>query len=546
MQDIFGQHLRCVRSPWVLGLLVGMVSFGLIGSTAGAYPVQNPALAAIKSLSGEASRFFVLLALSAVFSAIATCVFSRPGNRPAMLPEECTEPIHAGDLTAPIDSGRHGETLQLPRDAEALLCANGKKRSIPDQLPRLAEHTADQMSLPDLLNTAPIQKVLLHTMSEGMVIVNCNAEIVHVNPPAETILDSTQQRLQQQKLVACGWEFFAENGKHLENAKNPVVCALQDRAHVKDFRLKIRRSEANAAGDHEASSAVEKDLQANAAPLYDEHHRMLGALVMLRDVTTVRRQEQAHAAMLEHLRQREKLAALGQMAACVAHEINNPITGVINYAQLLLEKGIGTTDERALLHSIAEEGGRIAEIVSNLLDSARQEKQEAFPIALSSILDASLHLMCKELEKDGITLVREVPDDLPLVLCRGQQMQQVFINLLSNARDALNQKYAGSHANKILRICGSVAERAGQQLVRAEFYDSGVGIARDVLPKIFEPFFTTKEASNGTGLGLSVSYGIVKDNCGEMYVESVLGEYTRFSVELPAADCADEIGPLAE
>lgn len=375
----------------------------------------------------------------------------------------------------------------------------------------------------ELRRAAQLRDLLLATMSEGLVVVNMDAQIILANNAALDILGSAFEDIRYKTLMQCGWEMLSAEGEYLEYSRNPVIIALRGRARVSDCRLKIRRR------------GVEKDVQMNAAPLADERHNLLGAVVTLRDITATRQSEHARTIIQEQMKQREKLASLGEMAAGVAHEINNPVTGITNYAQMLLEKGIGDDDDRELLASISEEGNRIADIVRNLLTFARQEKQDHTPNRLDDILDASLHLLGKTLQNDGITVVREMPEDLPYVLCRGQQIQQVFINLLTNARDALNEKFRGGHPEKTVRITAGVVERDGHKMVRTEFYDNGCGIASEVLPKIFDPFFTTKGVKDGTGLGLSVTYGIVKDHQGEIFVDSVLGQHTRFAVELPAA-----------
>jgi len=137
------------------------------------------------------------------------------------------------------------------------------------------------------------------------------------------------------------------------------------------------------------------------------------------------------------------------------------------------------------------------------------------------------------LKKDGIILEIEEQPGLPKIKCRSQRIQQVFLNLIFNARDALNARYPGSDPNKRLTIRIEQVEREGQPYVRTTFHDRGVGIPAHNLPHLFTPFFTTKRPGEGTGLGLSVSYGIVQDHRGDIQVESVEGEYTIFRVDLP-------------
>jgi signal transduction histidine kinase len=134
---------------------------------------------------------------------------------------------------------------------------------------------------------------------------------------------------------------------------------------------------------------------------------------------------------------------------------------------------------------------------------------------------------------DHISLELNVPEELPKLRCRSQQIQQVIMNLMTNARDALNERYPGNYPEKRLRLSAVLIERQGRKLVRTTVEDSGAGISPDIRDRIFDPFFTTKPKDIGTGLGLSISYGIVKDHGGELSVESEQGRYTRFHMDLP-------------
>jgi PAS domain S-box-containing protein len=235
------------------------------------------------------------------------------------------------------------------------------------------------------------------------------------------------------------------------------------------------------------------------------------------------------------LRQSQKLESIGTLASGVAHEINNPLMGMINYAELISSRVV---DEslREFAEGIKEEGDRVAKIVRNLLSFSRQDQEMHSPARMTDIVDASLSLIGSLLRKDYIQMEVDVPEDLPIVRCRSQQMQQVFINLVTNARDSLNNKFAGAHKNKSLLITSRVLRERDQLWLRSTVEDSGNGIREDVASRIFDPFFTTKARSEGTGLGLSISYGIVRDHNGRLTVESDPGHFTRFHVDLPLAD----------
>jgi PAS domain S-box-containing protein len=241
-----------------------------------------------------------------------------------------------------------------------------------------------------------------------------------------------------------------------------------------------------------------------------------------------------------YLVQSEKMFAIGQLAAGVAHEINNPITGIINYSQLLIDRNNGQKNDAEILHRIMKEGERIAGIVKNLLSFSSEQIDEHEPALMHDIINDTLSLMKKQILNDGIKLTVDVPVNLPRINARSQQVQQVFMNIIINARYALNKKYNGSHENKILKIKSEALKREGRNLVRTTFNDHGTGIPSDTLDKIYNPFFSTKPRGEGTGLGLSISYGIIKDHKGSLQVESVEGKHTKVMVDLPVYDTSSE------
>ena len=229
-----------------------------------------------------------------------------------------------------------------------------------------------------------------------------------------------------------------------------------------------------------------------------------------------------------------QLASLGELAAGVAHEINNPINGIINYAQILLDESNGNEEWADISTRIIKEGERVAGIVTNLLSFARERKDERVGVQIPDVLSASLHMAESQLQKSGIKIITEVADHLPDVIANSQQIQQIFLNLLSNARYALNQRYPGWDENKVLFITAEEILFEGTKYVRTVFHDRGVGIPGKTMERICDPFFTTKPSGEGTGLGLSISHGIIKDHKGRLFFESEEGKYTKIIVDLPA------------
>ena len=249
-----------------------------------------------------------------------------------------------------------------------------------------------------------------------------------------------------------------------------------------------------------------------------------------------RKQSEADQARLEaQLRQQQRLESLGTLASGVAHEINNPIQGIMNYAELIVRR----PDERELVEEfaseISQESQRVAVIVHNLLAFSRQETdlQASETIAVPGLVDRTLSLIRAVLRKDQIELELEFPADLPLLRCRSQQIQQILMNLVTNARDALNERRAAGSARWI-RLSARSFAREGVVWIRVSVDDRGGGIDEAVLGRIFDPFFTTKGRDKGTGLGLAVSHGIAVEHGGRLWVENRPGVGATFHLDLPS------------
>jgi PAS domain S-box-containing protein len=258
--------------------------------------------------------------------------------------------------------------------------------------------------------------------------------------------------------------------------------------------------------------------------------RMVGTHI---DITERKRAEEERHALEGQLRQSQKLESIGTLAGGVAHEINNPVMGIMNYAQLILDR-LGPDHEVAeFATEIGKETERVATIVKNLLSFARDDKESHSPARMCDIVESVLSLVRTVMLRDQITLDVDVPEDLPEIRCRSQQLRQVIMNLLTNARDALDQKYEEFDENKKVTIVARTLDRDGHPWMRITVEDHGSGISKEVPQRMFDPFYTTKPRDKGTGLGLSISHGIVKDHHGELSVESKLGEWTRFYVDLP-------------
>jgi two-component system NtrC family sensor kinase len=220
--------------------------------------------------------------------------------------------------------------------------------------------------------------------------------------------------------------------------------------------------------------------------------------------------------------QSDKVASLGKLAAGVAHEINSPLTGVLTYSSLLLKTKKEGDPEREDLEVIVNETNRCKKIVRGLLDYARQTAPQKTSCDVNELLDKSIDLIAHQATLQNVKIDRKFRPDLPKIMIDVGQIQQVFINILLNAIEAMQQG-------------GTLTVSSGldREKVALSFADTGVGIPEDILPKILDPFFTTKEQGKGTGLGLSVSYGIIERHRGKLEVKSKVGQGTTFTVKLP-------------
>ena len=231
----------------------------------------------------------------------------------------------------------------------------------------------------------------------------------------------------------------------------------------------------------------------------------------------------------------QHLASLGELAAGVAHEINNPINNIINYAQLLIDESKEVNGDDEISRRIIKDGERISAIVRSLLSFARLRKEDKINISLHEIFSDTLSLTSAQIQKDGIKLEINLPDEPLKISAHPQLIQQVFLNIISNSRYALNQKFPGSDDNKIIEIECKRTEDNNKSFMQIIFNDHVTGIPKDILEKILNPFFSTKPTDIGTGLGLSISHGIISEHGGKFMIESIEGDFTKITIHLPEA-----------
>ena len=351
--------------------------------------------------------------------------------------------------------------------------------------------------------------------------------------------------------MACGVVTFDESGT-LQNANDrflEMLCVEPERVEslktfdtmVSELSPQFARPGAVAARWHERFAGNKsswdelqlllpkrKVLSRFSRPISGRDGRRSGWIELYYDVTAERTN---HSQMLHTSR----LATLGQLVAGIAHEINNPLTSILGYAQLLVRRHAGSESQHIL-----NEAERASRIAQNLLLFARETKPQHVRINLNAVVERTIELRNYETERQKIRFELDLDPRLPDASGDFAQMQQVLLNLIVNAEQALAQGTAasGGDTREAARDLGCIRLRTrtgAASCVQLEVTDDGPGIDPDIAGRIFDPFFTTKEAGQGTGLGLSIVSGIVRDHGGEMTVESRPGRGATFRVELPAA-----------
>ena len=343
---------------------------------------------------------------------------------------------------------------------------------------------------------------IIESINVGLLAVDLEGRVTRLNSALEHILDLRRDAAVGKRVEELFSEDFADT---LKQVLGKDGWQLREIRNIYKLHTATRANRALV-------------LNIAIAPLQDGQGQT-GALVVLEDVTE-------RITLEEQLQQREKLSSIGLLAAGVAHEVNTPLTGVSSYTQMLLGMLNENDPKHALLQKVRTQAERATNIVNNLLNFSRTGSATEFAdLNVARVLDDTLQLLEPQLRRSQIEIVRSYDKDAPEVYGNAGKLQQVFTNLILNARDAIPD---GG------RITLSTGTAEDGSLV-AEIDDTGIGIAPENVAKIYDPFFTTKGVGQGTGLGLAVSYGIVQEHAGRITVESTPGHGTTFRITLPAA-----------
>jgi signal transduction histidine kinase/ActR/RegA family two-component response regulator len=304
-----------------------------------------------------------------------------------------------------------------------------------------------------------------------------------------------------------------------------VFQSFMETGEVRNAELQLKRKD-----------GTKIDVSLNISAVRDDQGNIIYSRSAWRDITERKLAEEREKQLQQELILASRLATAGEMAAGIAHEINNPLTGVIGFSSLLMKKDI-PEDIRKDVNIIYDGAQRIADITGRMLSYTRQRKPERTSVNVNDIIENTLALRAYEMESSGIQVETRLDPDLPITTADAGQLQQVFLNIILNAEVEMIQAHGkGNLSVKTERI---------DNTIRVSFKDDGPGIPKKNLDKIFDPFFTTREVGQGAGLGLSVCHGIISQHRGKIYAQSRLGKGATFFVELPIVTKAEQL-KLAE
>jgi two-component system NtrC family sensor kinase len=416
----------------------------------------------------------------------------------------------------PVLTGR--EITLLRKDGVSITCLN-TAAAVRDTAGKIIRY---QGALMDITERREIERRLhkqqefahrlVDSFPDLILVLDTEANYTFVSPRCREVLGYADGEISEMKL---GARTHSEDLPKLMALYNDMIAGRQSFASL-EMRVRHKLGEW-------------RKILFNFSPLFDETQKIEGVVLSGRDVTDLKRLE-------EQLIQAEKLAAMGQMLAGVAHELNNPLTAILGVTELVREReGLDESMKRQL-DLTHRQARRAARIVQNLLEFSRPASPQKKAIDLSTIIERTLQLHEHSLRRNQVQVDFTPRTDLPPIVGDANQLIQVFLNLISNAEQAIREVRDSGRIQ--IRLTTSAAS------VIATVQDDGVGISPEAMPKLFDPFYTTKRPGGGTGLGLSICLSIAREHGGTIQAESLPGGGSAFSVYLPAAtDAIGEVRP---
>lgn len=411
--------------------------------------------------------------------------------------------VVGGQMVAVIGLGRASDgSLLSSEDLEILRTVSGY---IAVAIENSRLYGQQKQHTEELALLKEFNESIVESVNVGLLAVDEEGRITRCNSPFEEMMGLGRERAVGKLVEEVFDQSFALN---LESILG------KSRWHLTEIRNAYKLH----THDKSGTSLI---LNVAVAPLRSVSNQQTGAIIVLENVSS-------RVKLEETLQQSEKLSSIGLLAAGVAHEVNTPLTGVSSYTQMLLGMIPETDPKHALLQKMQRQTDRASNIVGNLLNFSRTGSSDEFAeLDINKLLNDTLQLLEPQLRKSNLEIIKYYGADAGPILASGGKLQQVFTNLILNARDAM---FGG----------GSITLRTfsdGEAIV-VEVTDTGEGISAENLPKVFDPFFTTKGVGNGTGLGLAVSYGIVQEHKGTIEVQSEESVGTTFRLVFPTVEKA--------
>ncbi len=366
--------------------------------------------------------------------------------------------------------------------------------------------------------TAEKLGAMFETITDGIVITDMNGKIADLNDAVCNMFGYASKK----EIIGLSAIQFA-SAKDLERISKDMADLMSTGIAVENTEYEFSKNDGTIFNG-ELSAAIMKDVKGDS----------IGFVAVARDITERKEMQKREREQASMLIQSEKMSTVGTMVAGVAHELNNPLTGIINYGQYCLKHTEESDKKYGVIDDIIKEARRCTEIVRNMLTFSRKEAegeegyQKASVVALT---DRVLELLTYRIRAEHASVTQHFPDGMPEVLIKENSIQQVLLNLIGNAMDAMKDADA-----KEIRVEGYV----GDGFVDVKVKDNGQGIPSEALEKIFEPFFTTKPVGKGTGLGLAISQSICRQHGGDLICESEVGAGTTFTIRIPL-EAADHI-----
>jgi len=440
-----------------------------------------------------------------------------PGDRERGIQEQMskrtrTEGVYEIEMTRVRKSGDRFPALTT---ITAIMDPSGKAAGFVEIIRDLSERRSLERQLRE---TKEFLENIMESSVDGILTTDLKGKLTYSNRAMEDLLQYRREEVR-------GTHISRYYVRGMEQARE-VMSLLRERERAENYEMEVVRKDGKVLG-----------ILTSLFLLRNEDGQLIGTAGIFKDITEQKALEAKLKAAQAQLIETSKMRALGELVAGVAHELNNPLMASQTILHVILRNVSEDFSERERLELIRKCNDRIEKIVEHLREFSRQTKPEFEMLDINRPIEHALIITGQQLLNHGISLVRNLSKNLPEVLGDSNQLEQVFLNLISNARDALD---GSTKEKKELTITSALTEEKGAPWVVITVRDTGVGISAENLERVLEPFFTTKPVGKGTGLGLSLCYGIIEAHGGRIEITSKQGDWTEVRVILPVKEPGKE------